>query len=605
MQRATMKLNWLQPGTQRRAPRHRGRQMGARIQGLFATLLLVGLSFGCRPTTQSPAQGMSPGAANSTASQGDADPVDAAKTATSANLAADATTNSAVQQPASAKASSTVDDNSAPERSPTVTAAAQRPRGRWDAPRVLLLTPRGPWLLEFEILVGGQVPQTLLEKSAQELLKKLDTDADGSVTWNELTLSAPFRENELGGEQPRSEADRLSYIQVRDRNRNKLVDIDEIAGLFALGEMSSRPISLVTVRDDPNPLRTTSSLFQLLDQDEDGRLDAADWKRAPERLASRDANDDDQLDPVEIRRGSDRRDRTMGGSMARAEGMGADLAWLIDDETDWSGLLRTLRERYSDGKPIAPEHFPHVARLFQQLDENGNERLSVTELPRLQRCEPHVVWRVELRATDRASEQRLTVMRRQKEPDEELELISTASGWQVRSAGLRLEWQLIDGGAEGTEDRALPIQIRFAAVADALWDLLDTNGDGRLNLREMREAAQRLAALDQDQSGDLTTEDLPLTWRGAIQRGGMPDIPNRPAVARPRPADGERGELPDWFVRMDTDGDGLLSRREWLGSRTQFLNLDRNQDEQLSWSEVSAVLESADEKTSPTVKSPN
>ena len=53
----------------------------------------------------------------------------------------------------------------------------------------------------------------------------------------------------------------------------------------------------------------------------------------------------------------------------------------------------------------------------------------------------------------------------------------------------------------------------------------------------------------------------------------MPTMPmSAPPVLR------LRGAGPNWFQRMDANGDGDLSRREFLGSSDRFAELDANQD---------------------------
>jgi Ca2+-binding EF-hand superfamily protein len=460
-------------------------------------------------------------------------------------------------------------------------------------PRVLLLTPHGPWLLEFQIRVAGKTQLEQLQQAAQQLLPGFDTNQDGVITWDELTLSERFRTGELGGEQPRSEDDRLVYIQARDRNRNKRVDVDEVAGLFAQGNISLQPFSLIGVREDSQQLRITSSLFRLLDVDEDGRLTASDWQQAPGRLASRDANEDEVLDPAEIR-------RTVTGRemMSRPEGTGADLAWLIDANTDWNALLRTLREKYAQGQPLAPQHLDQVPQLFRYLDENQNERLSVTELPRLRTAAAAGSWQVELGLEEKEQERRLHFTGRLSEPAKAALVTSSAGYWELLQPGLRTTWQTRETiGGDEAKDLAAPLQLRVMAAEDLLWEALDQDQDGRLSAIEMRLADQHLAALDADHSGDITDADLPLVWHCILQRGVVDEsmsaafIARRPASRRNSAADAQTSsevpaELPPWFVRMDLDGDGQLSRREWLGSIPQFKALDKNQDDYLNWSEV-------------------
>src|SRR5207253_4986211 len=56
------------------------------------------------------------------------------------------------------------------------------------------------------------------------------------------------------------------------------------------------------------------------------------------------------------------------------------------------------------------------------------------------------------------------------------------------------------------------------------------------------------------------------------------------ASAESRPAQAARG--PVWFQRMDRNGDGELSLREWLGSKEDFRRIDTNGDGIISLEEA-------------------
>src|SRR5262249_11123872 len=112
-------------------------------------------------------------------------------------------------------------------------------------------------------------------------------------------------------------------------------------------------------------------------------------------------------------------------------------------------------------------------------------------------------------------------------------------------------------------------------VADqgrGLFDLMDTNHDGRLSVREMRNAVKLIDALDRDGDGQLGKNEIPRSYTLTVQQGFMgADALNAQAAifslfsggppAAPRSTRGPR-----WFRQMDRNGDGDVSRREFLGS---------------------------------------
>lgn len=107
---------------------------------------------------------------------------------------------------------------------------------------------------------------------------------------------------------------------------------------------------------------------------------------------------------------------------------------------------------------------------------------------------------------------------------------------------------------------------------DLLFAVLDANGDGRLDSRELEQAAERLAALDTDGDGLVTPDELPEAMVIGLARGSLENADTLftppPAAARPT------GEAPRWFTAMDANRDGVISRREFVGTSEQFAALD-------------------------------
>ena len=112
---------------------------------------------------------------------------------------------------------------------------------------------------------------------------------------------------------------------------------------------------------------------------------------------------------------------------------------------------------------------------------------------------------------------------------------------------------------------------------DPLFAALDANGDDRLDGREIEAAPDRLTKLDRSGDGELAGEEIPSAMvvglaRGSLQNQDALFIP--PTIASRAPAT----ETPRWFTSMDTSRDGLISRREFLGTIDQFGQLDGNDD---------------------------
>jgi len=117
-----------------------------------------------------------------------------------------------------------------------------------------------------------------------------------------------------------------------------------------------------------------------------------------------------------------------------------------------------------------------------------------------------------------------------------------------------------------------------------LFDLLDTNRDGRLSVREIRRAPALLASLRCQEKGNITREDIPRSHQLATRRG-VPDAGGDAAAfaalylgpttsyQQPAPTAG-----PLWFRKMDRNRDGDVSRKEWLFSEAEFRRIDTDGD---------------------------
>jgi hypothetical protein len=125
-----------------------------------------------------------------------------------------------------------------------------------------------------------------------------------------------------------------------------------------------------------------------------------------------------------------------------------------------------------------------------------------------------------------------------------------------------------------------------------LFDLLDADRDGRLSVREMRQAPKLLGQLDRQGKGHLRRDDIPHSYRLTLRRGPAQPASNQELVFVERylnPAGtGESRSTrgPAWFRKMDHNDDGDVSRKEFLFSDEQFRKIDTDGDGLISVEEA-------------------
>jgi Ca2+-binding EF-hand superfamily protein len=149
---------------------------------------------------------------------------------------------------------------------------------------------------------------------------------------------------------------------------------------------------------------------------------------------------------------------------------------------------------------------------------------------------------------------------------------------KLTAAEFKTYLDLLGQGVEGS------VTLLLTDRGRGLFDLLDAQHVGRLHQYDLLRAWDRLAPLDKDWHNSISKADIPHQFELNLRHSSrlpkpmatMKDVIYNPYASpseRPAPA---RGPL--WFRKMDRNGDGYVSLREFLGSKEDFQKIDTDGD---------------------------
>ena len=124
-------------------------------------------------------------------------------------------------------------------------------------------------------------------------------------------------------------------------------------------------------------------------------------------------------------------------------------------------------------------------------------------------------------------------------------------------------------------ERLVTTQTTILDHGRGLWEALDGDSDGGLSVRELRGTWSRLAALGCLSDGTLDAKKLPQSIRMIASRGHPQSLLRMPVRSGP-----------EWFLAMDRNRNGDVSRREFIGTDDAFSKLDADHDGLISNTEA-------------------
>jgi Ca2+-binding EF-hand superfamily protein len=509
---------------------------------------------------------------------------------------------------------------------------------RDSAVRFVLLATKGPIVVEARLTIDGAPFYTEREKLVEELLAAADRDDDGKVTLDEAGADARFmfgRNYSRGGQ--------TTVLERLDRNRDKIIDRNEASlHVDSIGGPVFRLLSTSAGVYEPD-------LRKLLDTSGDGALSEEELEAAAGRLASRDANDNELVEAAELMQSGYGAARGIQVINQGGRRVSNQAAHVLGPQADLVTLHETMKLRYARQRRLTQASLSLDDARFKKLDMNDSGALEPGEAIGWHLLSPQLTLAVDLYSSLETSP-RVSVLscdqvlspkgeQRDANPVEvaglgadlrftargtlpPLNFASSASTMMTRydkdkngyiekkeltgqanAQYFTAQFAAWDADGDGKvfakeiqadyERRLRPSRTRVGATAAeraaALFSTLDTSGDGRLSIRERRAAAARLKQFDKDADGQISSDEIPARidvnfavgreqYAANFARGGV-------GLRNPRTS-AAADEGPSWFVHMDTNGDGDVSPREFLGERKTFDQLDTDEDGLLSREEA-------------------
>ncbi len=508
--------------------------------------------------------------------------------------------------------------------------------------RFLLLTPRAPLIVEATVTVDGKPFRHLREKLVDEMLVNADVDKDGKATWEEAVKSPRFTFGRFSAPNQQAIQNYIKTFDTNKDTLVDAPEARKFLAQYSGGPAFtvtrgygySRAVAFQANGRLYQSGNVRADVKGLLDSDKDGVLSAEEIAAAGERLKSRDADDNDLLYANEIAGSAQQGGRNVQ-VIRRGTATYQQTGILLGPAVQASAVFSALRQKYKNkDNKVTADSFGTLPGLFKQLDENKDGQLQQNEVLELNKVKPHIQIAVNLGKNEDAKPISLVSLDPSVEKSGEVKdrtislkrpglnlglavpqsrnvnynFATTAERYMQRydkdnnkyldekemAGNLARQFKMWDADNDGrvyakeitemyTRMRApqmSQVRAQVAEQGNSMFLALDETGDGRLSLREMRTAHEQLKTFDKNTDGQITVDEIPVTLSVNFSQGayGYQYVRTIQARGTRTPNQPATTAGPEWFTRMDRNGDGDVTLKEFLGTEEQFKKLDTNGD---------------------------
>lgn len=490
-----------------------------------------------------------------------------------------------------------------------------KPSPRAESLDLLVLGGEHPLRLELSVRIAGKPVAEIWDETFARLHSYLDRDGNGTLDATEVSrMPSAFALRQVAWGQVSPYSAEAPALSILDLDGDSNISGTELADYYRRAGLGS---VLVGIGKAPHTDKLTNAILEHLDTDKNGKISEEECKTAVSALRKLDANDDELIGPGELVAKtaypgaigamllSAPRPKDRPSSIADFLPLVVLPIRLTDDYWPTTVNARLTRSKQPQIPPhdlLALRTSAPAATWQIRLDEGPtsfssaasagdkpatNARLSI-EAGRTQielRCETG-----KLTEQIQAARKRFFSLFADCDSDQN----DTLDGKELSAPKAALFKQMntiADRNADGSlcnkELNAwLDIQEQVSKghalltvldYGNGLFELLDADHDGSLSHRELRRSWERLRQFGCITDGTFDRTKLPRMLASSISKGHPKANLGKPF----RPG-------PGWFLAMDRNGDGDVSRREFTGSNAAFDKLDADHDGTIDSREASS-----------------